>query len=420
VSLIKGGSPGGGTALKSGTSFATPIVSGIVALLLSIQLQRGEKLDPHAIRDAILKSALPCNQQNGLDSHRCLVGRLNISGAYTLIAKGGIKQLSNEKLEEVILQPSEADNLIEQPQASQTQTSIPIAMSIGANPIMVTPSSKTTSSVAPSECASCAGGGSPQIVYALGELGYDFGSQARLDSFIQAIFPNNPPRGIPEDILLNYLSENPYYAQSLIWTVELDATPIYAIVPSGPFAGVVYDRLREFLSDGNIERVSIPGYSGGSIRLMSGQVVPAIIPEVRGMYGWSLEALLNVLIENGTEEGVTRQVLQDRIREVLDRIYYDFRNLGVTPQERAINFSATNAFQLSIAISTANENDQVLDTIDVEKSPICRPDSDCYDVKLRFFNPENSRRARKVYRFTIDVSDVIPVTIGRMRSWSEA
>jgi subtilisin family serine protease len=59
---ILGAIPGGGTAAKTGTSFATPIVSGIVALLLSIQLQRGEKPDPHAIRDAILQSALPCNQ----------------------------------------------------------------------------------------------------------------------------------------------------------------------------------------------------------------------------------------------------------------------------------------------------------------------------------------------------------------------
>ncbi|NEO95332.1 MAG: S8 family serine peptidase, partial [Moorea sp. SIO3G5] len=38
---ILGAKPDGGTALKSGTSFAAPIVSGIVALLLSIQLQRG-------------------------------------------------------------------------------------------------------------------------------------------------------------------------------------------------------------------------------------------------------------------------------------------------------------------------------------------------------------------------------------------
>jgi cyanobactin maturation PatA/PatG family protease len=153
---------------------------------------------------------------------------------------------------------------------------------------------------------------------------------------------------------------------------------------------------------------------------MSGQVVPAIIPEVRGMYGWSVEALLDTLIADGIPDGITRDILISRIREVLDRVYYDFRNLGVTPQERALNYAATNAYQLSIAISTASENDQVLDTIEVEKSPICRPDSDCYDVKLRFFNPENNQRAKKVYRFTIDVSDVIPVTIGRMRSWSES
>ncbi|MEG4243014.1 PatA/PatG family cyanobactin maturation protease [Microcoleus sp. Pol10_D6] len=443
---ILGAIPGGGTATKTGTSFATPIVSGIVALLLSIQRQRGEKLDPHAIRDALLQSALPCNQPKGLDSRRCLAGTFNIPGAYALITKGEIKPVSNDEPEEVMLQPSEADNTSEQLQPSETidlslkqpvslpsgigvqaaeaKTSMPSTISRGVNPMMFTPSNAKTPSVTPSgadgDCG-CGGGGSMQMVYVLGELGYDFGSQARMDSIIQAIFPNNPPRGIPEDILLNYLSENPYYAQSLIWTVELDATPIYAIVPSGPFAGVVYERLHEFLSDQSVERVSIPGYSGGSIRLMSGQVVPAIIPEVRGMYSWSVEALLDTLMADGTSEGgITRDVLRCRIREVLDRIYYDFRNLGVTPQDRAFNYAATNAYQLSIAISTASENDQVLDTIEVEKSPICRPDSDCYDVKLRFFNPENNQRAKKVYRFTIDVSDVIPVTIGRMRSWSEA
>lgn len=446
---ILGAVPGGGTANKTGTSFAAPVVSGIVALLLSIQRQRGEKLDPHAVRDAILKSALPCNQATGLDSRRCLVGTLNLLGAYALITKGEIKPMSNDKLEEIMLQSSESENLIQelqpseainprldQPilqssgigvQASEANTSMPTAMSMGTNAVVLSPSNTKTLSVNPSgadgDCG-CGGGGGGQIqmVYALGELGYDFGSQARMDSIIQAIFPNNPPRGIPEDILLNYLAvpENAYYAQSLIWTVELDATPIYAIVPSGPFAGVVYERLREFLSDGNIERVSIPGYTGGSIRLMSGQVVPAIIPEVRGIYGWSVEALLDTLMADGTPEGITRDVLGSRIREVLDRVYYDFRNLGVTPHERALNYAATNAYQLSIAISTANENDQVLDTIEVEKSPICRPDSDCYDVKLRFFNPENNQRAKKVYRFTIDVSDVIPVTIGRMRSWSES
>lgn len=437
---ILGAIPGGGTAIKTGTSFATAIVSGVVALLLSIQLQRGEKPDPLAIRDVILQSALPCSQSKNIDNRRCLVGTLNISGAYSLITKGEVKSMSNEKSGEAMLQASESDNLIEQapmdetvnlgleqaiPQASaigvqaaEAKPSMPTAISMGESPMMVNPSSKTTSFVTSSECASCAGGTSPQMVYALGELGYDFGSQARLDSFIQAIFPDNPPRGIPEDVLLNYLSENPYYAQSLIWTVELDATPIYAIVPSGPFAGMVYERLREFLTNRDIERVSIPGYSGGGVRLMSGQVVPAIIPEVRGMYSWSVSALLDAVIEPSTPEA-DRAALSNRIREVLDRIYYDYRNLGVTQQERALNYAATNAFQISVAISQETLNDRVIEAIDVVKSPICRPDSDCYDVKLRFFDPENLQRSRTVKRFTIDVSDVIPVTIGRMRSWSE-
>jgi cyanobactin maturation PatA/PatG family protease len=432
---ILGAVPGGGTALKSGTSFATPIVSGLVALLLSIQLQRGEKLDPHAIRDALLQSALSCNQAKGLDSRRCLVGTLNISGAYALITKKGIKQMTNQNLEEIAMQPSEADNTIEQLQPNEviefslkqpvaqssaigvqaaeakTSTFIPTAMPMEENSMMTIPSNQTSAAVAPSECASCSGGGKVQIAYALGDLGYDFGTQARRDSFTQAI-----PAGMN---LLDYLAQNPFEAQSLIWTLNLDATPIYAIAPSGPYASVTFERLRSFLRDENIERVSIPGYVSGSVRLMSGEVVPVIVPEVRGMCSWSVDALLNAVVEPSTPTD-DREGLRERIREVLDRIYYDYRNLGVTPQERALNYAATNAFQLSVAISQATLNDRVMETIEVVKSPIGRPDSDCYDVKLRFVDPDNLQRSRSVKRFTIDVSDVMPVTIGQMRSWSEA
>jgi hypothetical protein len=59
-----------------------------------------------------------------------------------------------------------------------------------------------------------------------------------------------------------------------------------------------------------------------------------------------------------------------------------------------------------------------LDTIMVKKSPVCRPDSDCYDVEIAFFNPDNTNVASRIYRFTVDVSDVVPVTIGAVRSWT--
>lgn len=451
---IVGAIPGGGTTAKTGTSFATPIVSGVVALLLSIQWQRGEEPDPYTVRDAIFQSALPCNQLKSLDSRRCLVGTLNIPGAYVLMTKGEIKQMSNEKPEEVMLRPSKSDKETEQLQPSEVinlslerpsplplengiqaagaKTSTPTFTSSGASPIMVTASNAKAPSVSPSGAAGdcgCGGGGAMQIVYALGELGYDFGTQARRDSLQQAMNLLHPP---DQQNLLYYFSgediegnerfrndPHPWAAQSIIWTLNLDATPIYAIVPSGPFAATAYERLREFLNDGNVERVSIPGYVGGSIRLMSGEVVPAIIPEVRGMYSWSVDALLNAAIEPSTPEE-NREVLRNQIEDYVHRVYYDYRNLGITPQERALNFSATNAFQASMAISSATGNNRVIDTISVEKSPICRPDSDCYDVKLSFFDPENNRRSNRVYRFTIDVSDVIPVTIGEVRTWAQS
>jgi cyanobactin maturation PatA/PatG family protease len=431
---ILGATPGGGTALKSGTSFATPIVSGLIALLLSIQLQRGEKPDPHAIRDALLQSALSCNQAKGLDSRRCLVGTLNISGAYALITKKGIKQMTNHNLEAIAMQPSEVDNTIEQiqpneviefslkqpvaqssavgVQAAEARTSpfTPTTMSIEENSMIFTPSNNINAAVTASECTSCSGDKQIQLVYALGELGTDFGTQARLDSFNQA-----KPQ---EQTLFQYLNENPWEAQSLIWTLNLDATPIYAILPSGSYANVTYDRLREFLEDQNVERVSIPGYVGGSIRLMSGQTVPIIVPQVRGMSSWTVPALIDSLRQDAPtvlQEEVTR-----KLREYLERIYYEYRNLGITPQERALNFSATNALQVATLMADAATGDLGLDSITVEKSPLCRPDSDCYDVKLQFFNLEDNRRSGKVYRFTIDVSEVIPVTIGTLRSWSIA
>lgn len=61
-----------------------------------------------------------------------------------------------------------------------------------------------------------------------------------------------------------------------------------------------------------------------------------------------------------------------------------------------------------------------LDTIEVVESPYARFDADAWDVKLKFFDPENSRRARTVVRFTVDVSEVMPVTLGDLRVWQES
>lgn len=270
---------------------------------------------------------------------------------------------------------------------------------------------------------------SSSLVYALGKIGYDFGTEARRDGFTQLMPAGQSPYN-PEQ-LLAYLENREFESSMLIWTLNIDLTPIYAIEPSEPFARDTYGLLVGALegqvakpdSDGYVERVSIPGYlTGKTVRLYSGQVVPVISVVPRGLYYWNVNKLIDTAMKaaNLTDKD---DKLKTGLREFLNRIYYDFRNLGTASSERAMNFAATNAFQ---AITVFAENltpddhghSRQLAKIAVEKSPFCRLDSDCWDVKLAFFDPENDQRAWRIVRYTIDVSDVMPVTIGDPKAWA--
>ena len=106
------------------------------------------------------------------------------------------------------------------------------------------------------------------------------------------------------------------------------------------------------------------------------------------------------------------------MRDFLERVYHELRNLGISSPDRAINYAATNAFQIQSVYESSLKDLMALDLIEVERSTICRPDSDCWDVKLIFFYPERQvQTVRKTYRFTVDVSDIVPVTVGPVRSW---
>ncbi len=288
--------------------------------------------------------------------------------------------------------------------------------------------------VAPSECTCGRTGGAggrakpPRLVYAFGQLGYDFGTEARRDSIMQQMGEGANPHDPNE--LLAHLEKNPSDAAAILWTLNLDATSIYVVQGQGPFASHIYDRLREFLKaqvdpEERAERISAPGYIADSVRLMNGQVVPVIWLELRGMFNWTTAALVNAVCGKHPSKGASSQGTEayarkcEAVRSFLERVYHELRNLGTMPQERAINFSATNAFNVTRIFESALKDDLNLDTIEIERSSICRPESDCWDVKLTFFNPSKiHEQARKVYRFTVDVSDVVPVTVGAVRSWS--
>ncbi|MER2514669.1 MAG: PatA/PatG family cyanobactin maturation protease [Nitrosomonas ureae] len=418
---ILGANPSGGLSAHTGTSYATPIVSGVAALLLSLQLKYRKKPDLQAIRSALINSAIGCDAEPVYDCRRLLAGRLNIKGATSLILKG-INTMSN---------PNEAtrkqipENCQEQPQANSaaeidTVFAAPDQNNRASYQNMVNPSTIQPSSCGcdSSRCGcSCGKASQNQVVFALGKLNYDFGTEARRDSIKQHMASNANDPYHPEQ-LLAYLEENPWDAAAIYWTLNLDTTPIYAIQATGAFADRVYQRLREFLEEqtkGEVERISIPGSLAGSVKLFTGQVVAIICPSLRGMYSWNTKELAAAVCK----EKDTEDQSKDHIENFLIRVYEELRNLGVSPQDRAVNYAATNALLAADIFEDALRKGMELDTISVERSPICRPESDCWDVKLSFFNPcKIFEQAKRVYLFTTDVSDIVPVMVGKVRTWS--
>jgi cyanobactin maturation PatA/PatG family protease len=445
---IRGAVPGGGTDLRTGTSFAVPIVAGVAALLLSIQRLDGEEPDPRAVGQAIIESALPCNLQRTSDYRRCLAGILNIPGAYALIskAKGGTKAMTSSD-------PSIAPSLAVEPsghppeqalrEKMEKEVGAAVPLTEASPPQPRTPERSDSvaaptvaSGITPSGNCSC-DGGKKSYVFAIGTVGYDFGTEARRDSFRQLMPTVNdrPPHPSATEEMVGYLQANPSESIKLIWTFNLELTPIYAIEAEMPYAREVYEFLRKALngqiqkenSRDYISRVSLPGVlSSRTVRLYSGQVVPVVVAQYRGLWSWNVNALLDMAV--GRFDAAKPESIRASLLNFLDKVYYELRNLGQSPQDRALNYSATNAFQAGEAMSRALHPKHVvpgaglytLDRISVSKSPFCRMDSDCWDVKLAFFDPENERRARMVMRFTVDVSDEMPVTLGPVRHWTES
>ncbi|MBI2477350.1 MAG: S8 family serine peptidase, partial [Planctomycetia bacterium] len=150
---ILGASLDGRVARYTGTSFATPIVSGIAGLALSAVIQSEQIPRPSVLRGAILQSAIDCKIQPTSDCSKLLSGRLNVSGVVKALQRG-----SHEMHEMTYSEAADVSVL---------------AVS-------------TPSQVEASGCG-CGCSGKSQPVYAIGEIDYDFLSLSRLNSLQQTM-----------------------------------------------------------------------------------------------------------------------------------------------------------------------------------------------------------------------------------------
>jgi cyanobactin maturation PatA/PatG family protease len=384
---------------KKGTSCAAPIVTGTAALLMSLQLEQGLSPDAEAVRAALINSAIPCDSNEVEEPERCLLGKINIAGAYELFTGEPLKKVEKQAREETEEKEAGEQLLVTllSPQSpvitaisnlnNLENGTIPSNITENSTSVTISEKQQVSNTIVPSNITPSQ---RSNLVYVLGTLGYDFGTEARRDTFEQlmpSITIDNlelPPNPYDARQMVDYLESNLSEAKSLIWTLNLELTPIYAIKPVGAFAAEIYQVMQYMLAgqilpeadEDYIERVSIPGLlTEETVRLFSGQIVPVIkVNSPRGMYGWKV----NTLIESAIETVRTEHEIADEARmrrsltSFLNRIYYDLRNVGQIARDRALNFAATNAFQAVQTFSQAVAMGMELHSIEVEKSPFCR------------------------------------------------
>ena len=429
---ISGALPGGGITQQSGTSLAAPIVTGVAALLLSMQLKQGENPDPNAVRQILLNSSTSCKVEKTNDCRLFLAGKLNIKLAINNIKENKMSKEIDSTIKPLACECEDKTNNADASNSEIKELKEKLNKLQALYP-------ETSQEVTPSSV-------DPEIqlsnVFAFGTIGYDFASEARRDAFKQLMSPYQheqtivPPNPYDARQMVKHLEGNLSETKSLIWTLNMELTPLYAIEADGPFARDVYETILKLLKgqikseadNDYIERISIPGVlTGKTVTLFSGQEVPVIkLTNSRGVYGWKINTLIDSVIDsmcksdNDTKKDIqaNETILRTKLKSFLERVYYSLRNLGTTSQDRALNYAATNAFMTAMAFSESLAKGMELDEISTEKSPFGRMDSDCWDILLKFFDPENNKRAKRIYRYTIDVSETMPVSIGIVHSWS--
>ena len=116
-------------------------------------------------------------------------------------------------------------------------------------------------------------------------------------------------------------------------------------------------------------------------------------------------------------EPVTPQIAA-AVVDFLDLVYFRADQEPEITRDRALNFTVTNGYQVAAAFLDAMHDGLQFIGYRTEYSPFARVGGMCWDVILQFNDPTRGSRSPREYRMTVDIADVLPVTVGRLRRWA--
>lgn len=469
---VHGANADGGTLLEKGTSVAAPVLTGIVAALTSACLQAGQSIDPQRVRDVLIATARPCT---GAGADRCIGGEVAVDRAMAVLLQGMSVEQARREFPDGPIAPDAPAALATPPRVAHAPLP-PHSIARHAPEPVGDPreaylreergfAAAEPSAVQPSLRY-------PSMAFPIGQVSYEFPDELTRDSFARSMGSRlSPGNGDPEDVetLIAYLDDNPAEARRLRWLVSINGERRFATTPVGAFASQIYDMLAALVlgeARGDITVSSLPGWTTDTtVELRDGTVVRELrMNSLRGVYGWhsaqiarqSAEAVHRdalagqvgrmsdrsqpgettaIIAGDGTENAMlglseSPVVSWPRLRvapsdevvgaidQFLHQVYFRDRQEPEISRERAVNFAATNGYQVAAAFMDAMGDGLEYTQYRTEYSPFARVSGLCWDVIVQFIDPSEDQRAMREYRLTVDIADVMPVTVGRLRRWS--
>ena len=288
--------------------------------------------------------------------------------------------------------------------------------------------------------------GEEQQVYVLGNIGIDYGSEARKRLFEEAMGRSlYDPKGLLErlkekekeglslDLLTWTLCQNstPRHDPDnpgLKRTVSQNSTPLYVLSPQGPFARLTLDRIKKaFMNQlSGTELVAIPGTIQGQSKLQSGAEVEVLEPNGLGILEVNTDDLLSDLVGPRPDGGNEQALWEQRMameNNLLGRIFFEKQNPGKEPEDRAVNFALVHEW-VNIQKERAEKSGEefVLTRIEAHPKPsyLNKPGSDRWEVTMTFGKKNAAQReneADQTHIVTIDVGPLIPRTEAKTSSF---
>lgn len=428
---IVGAMPAGGTTVNSGTSYATPIVSGIAALLLSHQLKQGKTSSVPAIRNSILSSALGCEHQEVSNCRKLLAGRLSVSGALQTLDSGDSTPMNEQP-------PNNVDTSIS---PLGNPNSVPQALSEDCVEHEECQNSTSKPELMPSSCG-CGGSVSKTSIFAIGRLSYDFESYALRRSIEERMIPDIGVANAPAALMRHLFGIKPdgtgeprlnvREASRVSWVLEYGGVPQYVLEPppeffSGDLSEIAYDYLEQLgLADGEhnlllspkdklVDKVdrpdhfAVPGFlTGETVRLTdSGRTVPIVAPQYDLTDTWNLDATIKDAIANGILNEKDDARISD-FRRTASALYSHIDPKGASPESRAMNFIATASVLFAAETEFLSGQVALRGFSPPSRIESRREEEMVYEVVAHYFDVKNVNNATYHRSYRVNVSEPKP------------